>query len=522
PQMSLLRLEALRWLEGRMKQAASRRIGPEHNKNIPAGYTYLAQLVIHDMVETTQRFAAIQGAPRQSRRSGRVEQLLLESIYGGGPTTDPLYYQSPARPVDDRRAFRLDRIRAADSDNVSAPDAVDTARDLPRGGCPFAGRPRRRRDGGQNDALVSDVRNDDNVIVSQLTVLFMLLHNQVLAKLDSNPKDYALVVPKTWSDRHAERRMRERFELARRIVTLTFRRIVFGDLLPRLLDPDVLRTFADRDFAPADLVDGPIQSAFSHIAGRIGHAMIRQTYTINKRLNASDGFTTVVDIVRHNSTFRPEKMPLSDDWVVNWSFLFPIGENKHLNSRVIGPSFATSIAGGSIGKVEIEHPCSPDTLIYGGLPLRDFVRGEEPGVPGINAVKSTYPAAAAASPLFRDGDLDTERIAAFLGKVAGKEATFRDEIQRDPPLLLLLLLEAIRLEPPGEWRGGERLGPLASTIWADAVFRARARSADAIEGDEALLHAAELVFDGEIPADMPNLIRTVARGEGWDARHDFI
>src|SRR5262249_46994869 len=119
----------------------------EENNRIPAGYTYLAQFVIHDSVHSLADPPDIKKLIRP--RNGRSGRLVLDTIYGKGPGVGAGGREGDARPI----------------------------RDLPRSSCPYSGKP------AYSDVLIADSRNDDNVIIAQLTVLFHLLHNTVYAEL---------------------------------------------------------------------------------------------------------------------------------------------------------------------------------------------------------------------------------------------------------------------------------------------------------------------------------------------------
>ncbi|MFZ1103873.1 MAG: hypothetical protein WAN86_13695, partial [Hyphomicrobiaceae bacterium] len=84
----------------------------DENRSIPAGYTYLGQLVAHDLIHNVLPFSgtALRGRrPVQDDmdlvRDYRTNRLVLDTIYGGGPSTDPLVYGVEASPT--RRSFKL-------------------------------------------------------------------------------------------------------------------------------------------------------------------------------------------------------------------------------------------------------------------------------------------------------------------------------------------------------------------------------------------------------------------------------
>src|SRR5690349_9728471 len=60
--------------------------------NIPAGYTYFGQLVVHDL---TQSRVATGADGRETLQNLVTPNLDLDTIYGGGPTRCPHIYQPP-------------------------------------------------------------------------------------------------------------------------------------------------------------------------------------------------------------------------------------------------------------------------------------------------------------------------------------------------------------------------------------------------------------------------------------------
>ena len=128
------------------------------NFAVDAGYTYFGQFVDHDVTLDDARAAG----------AGRSPLLDLDSVYGVGPR--------PGSPLYGSRAGAAARGAPALG---GAADGVALAReDLPRD------------DAGH--ALVGDPRNDENVIIAQLHLLFIRFHNRVVehvAATGARPRD---------------------------------------------------------------------------------------------------------------------------------------------------------------------------------------------------------------------------------------------------------------------------------------------------------------------------------------------
>src|SRR5260370_708448 len=121
-----------------------------------------------------------------------------------------------------------------------------------------------------SDVLIADARNDDNLILAQLTVIFHLLHNTVYGRLRE-------------MDWHAsDTRI---FSVARKIVTRIYREIVLEDLLEKLLLPPVYNKYkSEGENAITDKGDARMPLEVSHAAARLGHFMVLSQYKINDDL----------------------------------------------------------------------------------------------------------------------------------------------------------------------------------------------------------------------------------------------
>src|SRR3981081_3499740 len=81
------------------------------------------------------------------------------------------------------------------------------------------------------EAVVADARNEDQALIIQITVLFHRPHNFILDQIESSRGS------KTADDAYRN------FISARFLLTLIYRRIIFNDVLYRLLAPSVIRYY---------------------------------------------------------------------------------------------------------------------------------------------------------------------------------------------------------------------------------------------------------------------------------------
>lgn len=226
------------------------------NSTIPAVFTYFGQFIDHNITAQTDREI---GVSRIATPDGKVmdltplpaKEVVYKLINGRRPKLDlnQLYGDGPgignnASPTEADELF--DQATLAFKIVVSSPGF-----DVPR----------------QNDgtAIIADMRNNENLNVSQLHCAFLLFHNKVIASL-----------PTTMSKE-------SRFIRARQLVRWAYQYVVLHDYLMNVCDPiiveDVIANGA-RYYSPDnDLLFMPLE--FSVAAFRFGHSMIRPCYQLN-------------------------------------------------------------------------------------------------------------------------------------------------------------------------------------------------------------------------------------------------
>lgn len=109
-----------------------------------------------------------------------------------------------------------------------------------------------------------EARNDDNVIVAQLHLMFQKIHNELVARFEPAMGRHPLIT-----------------DAARKINVYLYQRLLIDDYLPRILAPsvtDFLLFQNERILLNGQLKFVPLE--FSHAAFRFGHSMVRQVYTL--------------------------------------------------------------------------------------------------------------------------------------------------------------------------------------------------------------------------------------------------
>jgi len=141
-------LKILKDLAERMVLNSTPNDGP-----IPAGYTYLGQFIDHDLT-----FDPVSSLQRDNDPASivdyRTPRFDLDCVYGRGPDDDPyLFWTDGVRMRLGRRMTNRKQKLGYDVPRLEEPD------------------PRRRHRGADDSekAIIGDPRNDENVIIAQLS-----------------------------------------------------------------------------------------------------------------------------------------------------------------------------------------------------------------------------------------------------------------------------------------------------------------------------------------------------------------
>lgn len=205
----------------------------QNNPRIKAGYTFLGQFIDHDLTLDTTSILERQ-VDVDSTTNFRTPAFELDSIYGLGPAVQPYLYEQP-------NGGRL--LIAADGN------------DLQRN--------------GQGRAIIGDPRNDENILISQLQLLFIKFHNKVY---DTEFADMP----------HG----RARFEAAQTLVRWHYQWLVMNEFLPRIVGTAMAsQEIASPSFSyETEHAYMPVE--FSVAAYRFGHSQVRPGYGVNATAGA--------------------------------------------------------------------------------------------------------------------------------------------------------------------------------------------------------------------------------------------
>ncbi len=459
------------------------------NPNLPSGYTYLLQLVAHDLVASTVSLSI--DVERAEVENTREDALVLETIYGEGPELTPEPYEFSRAALKGRGLVPRTRLRTGPLRPKIAGATHCPHRDVGRGtgtaGIENGNRPVNMVEDGARESdrsklwltetMVADTRNDSHALLSQLTVLFHILHNTLVEKLEKR------VGPRP--DLSEQEFAWRTFVCARTAVTLIYRRIIRNDLMRRLLHPAIYEAYTKGwRLEKAEAVGEGIPTEFSHGAFRFGHAMVRDEYRVNDPKNSQ-----LMDFGLQQSPRLPYKLPVNADWLVDWRLFFEVDPSVAPNySRRIGPHYARPLLADLVFTPESGR----------GLPFLDHLSASYAGLWSVPSLIGHIKEVLAKEPnslladIFITYDLWRAPFSGWLGEGDGLIPLSDDDKTRlatDPPLSLFVLFEAghsVRSGGPERNGGGACLGALGSLIVAETIYGALDRNKVMFDGASSL------------------------------------
>ena len=310
--------------EDNAKKAATI-VGSNH---IPAGYTYFGQFVDHDM---TRDGTSLKDAHGTMVPNLRTPTLDLDSVYLG--------------KLKENQEFHVDLLAGHPNH-----------KDLPR-----------KIDG---KADIGDDRNDENAIVAQIHLAFMLAHNTIMGRIPGDRKNA--------------------FAKARRVLTWLYHWVILHDFLPRIIREDILKlaisgpkggkfTFGLNGLARFS--SDQIPAEFSFAAYRFGHSMVRDSYQTNFSPVAGFGrFFRIFDKDTENDLKGSRHLELSR--VIQWDWFLPMASSKEGLFPQRANSINTKLAK---ALTELEIDTDPNH-VNNFLATRNILRGIRVGLAGAKCV----------------------------------------------------------------------------------------------------------------------------------------
>ncbi len=362
------------------------------DSSIPAAYTFFSQFVDHDI--TLDTASNLHGKQIDNEAVSKLPNLRsasldLDCVYGFGPDASPFLYDQ----------FQPGRMLIGSKNNSN---------DLPRN--------------SDGRALIGDPRNDENIFVSQLQLLFLRFHNR--------------------------RIIGRSFEDAQTDVRYHYQYIVWNDFLKRICDEDIYNfasaQIGKKDYPKCKLVDKchricmPVE--FSVAAYRFGHTLVRSQYPANAQYPVIDLF---------DERFGTEGFsPTPSSLTVDWRFLLDVEEcHDYVKSKAFDHLMADEL-------IKMPDPIVGRFASDGdrSLAFRNLLRGYALGLPSGQSV---------ATALADKGySIDPAQKLKF-SEIPGWNCIEKDihrRLENHTPLFLYLMREA------GVINGGKRLGPVGSAI----------------------------------------------------------
>jgi Animal haem peroxidase len=309
--------------------------GKLDNPKIPAGYTYFGQFVDHDIT-----FDPVSSFQRQNDPDALVDfrspRFDLDSVYGAGPADQPYLYDQPAR-----LKLLIGKNKKGELDLQRNTEGV---------------------------ALIGDPRNDENIIVSQLQLVFVRFHNKVAAKVAGDKS-----VPKD-----------QKFETAQRLVRWHYQWVVLEDFLPRIAGKAAVNDRVQRKkgeieidlrwYHPKNNPFMPVE--FSAAAYRFGHSMVRPAYDLNQTVRDVPIFIPGEKVGEFDDLRGFRRLP--ELWTVDWSFFLDGVPGKSKRPQLSRKSDARL----SRGLFDLPGFRQAES----SLAFRNLKRGEALGLPSGQAV----------------------------------------------------------------------------------------------------------------------------------------
>ena len=362
------------------------------DSKIPAAYTFFSQFIDHDITldtATDLHGEALSDKVIDNLPNMRSASLDLDNIYGFGPDVMPFLYDQT----------QLGRMLTGNSKNEN---------DLPR-----------NKDGR---ALIGDPRNDENIFVSQMQLLFLRFHNR--------------------------RIVGRSFEDAQKDCRYHYQWIVLYDFLKRICDSGVYQYALDElgkgKYPKCDIKDEcgricmPIE--FSGAAYRFGHSLVRSQYPANTDYPVIDLFDERFGTEGFGHV--PKKL------TVDWRYLLDV---KDCHPYVKSKAFDHLIADELIRMPDpvVGRFASDDDR---SLAFRNLLRGYVLGLPSGQRVAVELKAKGYKINPAQDLKFDQLRGWSCLDK------KLQEKLENHTPLFFYIMREA------GVVGKGDKLGPVGSAI----------------------------------------------------------
>jgi hypothetical protein len=415
--------------------------GVADDSDIPSGYTYFGQFIAHEI--TFDGIPLVPGITihdLQTVPQKRSPSIDCDSLYGAGPVANPDLY-------DEENQSNGIRVR------LKLGETVQTAS---WGGKLLRDLPRPQGETTSHLAFIGDPRNDENLVLAQMHVAFIVFHNKIVDELAGQ---YA---------------GQELFDKACEQVIRHLQWIVLTDYLPRIIEEEVLKRVVEyvrankgelEFFKFATEADMFMPVEFSVAAFRLGHSMIRQSYEWNffhktkTDTNPSANFSpaTLLDFFVFTGLCGTlgGNNNLPGEWIVDWRRFFDFTEVGEKNPPALTLNRAKRIDTKFDFHLDelVGYPFNEEQKEWRPITVRNLRRGFALRLPTGQAIaKKILPAPEEGLTPEQIADSSDLEITQLLNKSG---------LDRNTPLWYYILKEA------EVFHQGQKLGPVGSRIVAE-------------------------------------------------------
>jgi len=386
-----------------------------HDSLLPAGFTFLAQFLDHDLDFDPTSSLERQADPN-AISNFRTPALDLDNVYASGPSATPHIYDSMS----------------------GGEKLLVNGSDLARN--------------SQGTALIGDPRNDENMILSQLELAFMKCHNAIVDGLKAGTFQDAFGAPAATNEDTSGGESTV-FLAAQQLLRWHYQWMVIHEFLPLMCGPAVVNdilTNGPSFFEPSKKHEPYIPVEFSVAAYRFGHATIRANYNVNAAHPSVPLFPTNPAAP---TTPRTDLRggPVDPSFAVHWANFFDRDPTSPAQkAKRIEPLLNTLL-------LDLPNSVIPASVVVPlrSLASRNLLRSEALMVPSGQDVAR---ALGVAHPL------DAAGLRAVASTCGGKTLPLTDEQLRDCYLWYYLLAESFQ-----EY-SGNRLGTAGARIVAEVFL----------------------------------------------------
>lgn len=423
---------------------------PAGDSAISAAYTYFGQFVDHDItLEASSAPGSRLTAPDLRPLPLRRIREETQNVRTGALELDSLYGLPAERAPQDSGKMNIGKVTDLGQRPIPQrrPPGKADENDLPREG---------RSVDVVHDraALIGDPRNDENTIIAQLHVAFLLAHNKVLDLTDPP----------------------NRFKKAKRRLRRHYQHVVLHDFLKQIADPQIVDDIIEngnRVYDPdEDEFFMPLE--FSVAAFRFGHSMVRAAYDFNVNFQPASldllfTFTALSGQLGEDLGLPPSDTDtLPENWIIQWENFFdpqggePRSKARRLDTELVEPLQRLRIVTGQ-----------QEGGLAASLAARNLLRGYLLRMPTGQAVARALQQKLQGAPNIPV--LTKQQVRQGAANQQQKQALEDGGFLDRTPLWYYILAEAAVL---GE--NGQHLGPVGSTIVAEVLVGLVRRSPDSI------------------------------------------